>query len=128
MSADYLAAVRQTDRLLGTVLDAVTGADGRRRVLVVLTSDHGGIGRSHADPAKLADYRIPFLVWGFGVPDDRDLYALNPGFRDPGTTQPGYQGPQPIRNRDLANLATTALGLPPVPGSGQDGTPTLAVG
>ena len=60
---------------------------------------------------------MPFLVWGGDVPAGRDLYSLNPGRRDPGSTRPEYSGAQPIRNGDVANVVTAVLGLEAVPGS-----------
>jgi hypothetical protein len=118
MSASYVAAVRQTDRLLGTVLKSITDRPVlRRQLLVLLTADHGGIGASHRDVTTLQNYRVPFMAWGPGVPAGKDLYALNPGLLSPGTSRTSYSGPQPVRNGDLANLATDVLGLPRVPGS-----------
>jgi hypothetical protein len=118
-SPEYRAAVRQTDALLGSVLDAVAARpELREQLLVVVTADHGGgPGNDHDDPAALADYRVPFFAWGPCVPAGQDLYALNPDRRDPGTDRTSYEGIQPIRNGDLANLVTDVLDLPAVPGS-----------
>jgi hypothetical protein len=129
MSPRYLDAVQQTDRLLGEVLATIDSTPGLRSgLVVVLTADHGGAdARSHSDPAKPADFRIPFMAWGDRVAAGADLYTLNPGFRDPGTSRPGYVGPQPIRNADVADLATGLLGLPSVPGSQLDANQTLDV-
>lgn len=121
MSRQYVAAVQQTDRLLGTVLNTVAARPAvRKHLLVVLTADHGGYGPSHSDPTKLQDYRIPFMVWGPDVPAHRGLYTLNHSFRYPGTERTTYSGKQPIRNGDMANLVTDALDLPVVPGSTLD--------
>jgi hypothetical protein len=118
MGPAYLDAVRETDRLLGTLLRTVAGDPAlRSSTVVMLTADHGGAGAGHEDPAKLADYRVPFMVWGHGVARGRDLYAINPTFRNPGTSRPAYQGAQPIRNGDVANFATHLLGLPALGGS-----------
>ena len=118
MSPAYLAAVQRTDQLLGLVLATIESEPGLRdHLLVVLTADHGGSGAGHDAPEKLANLRIPFLAWGPGVPAGTDLYRLNPTRRDPGTSHPTYDGPQPVRNGDLANLVTDVLDLPPVPGS-----------
>jgi hypothetical protein len=73
----------------------------------------------------LQDFRIPFMAWGPGVPAGRNLYGLNPTFRSPGSSRTSYHGKQPIRNGDLANLATDALDLPRVPGSQFDRPRTL---
>ena len=84
----------------------------------MLTADHGGRrASSHCDRALLANYRIPFVVWGRGV-GPGDLYGLNPGLRRPRHARSvGYGArQQPVRNGDLANLALDLLGLGPVPG------------
>ena len=93
-----------------------------------MTADHGGRGRTHANPAAYDDYRIPFLVVGPGVPAGTDLYDLNPAYRDPGLGRPTYlQRKQPIRNGVVANLATDVLGIPAVRGSQVDALQDLDV-
>ncbi|WP_182524253.1 alkaline phosphatase family protein [Nocardioides dongkuii] len=119
MTAPYLQAVRRTDALIGKLVRTI---DAHRRLaedlVVVLTADHGGRGDGHQDPARLANYRIPFLAWGAGV-RAANLYALNPRREPPERTRPSYAARrQPIRNGDLANLVTSLLGLRAVPGSG----------
>jgi hypothetical protein len=123
MTPEYLDAVRTTDRLIGTLLRAIGRNAGLAHdLVVVLTADHGfapGV-RDHSARGMITNYRVPFLVWGAGV-EAADLYALNPDYRDPGTRRPGYGAiRQPIRNGDVANLATDLLGLDPVPGSELD--------
>ena len=126
MSQPYLAAVKRTDTLLGRILNTVADRPAlRRHTLLILTADHGGRGASHYTPTKLQNFRIPFMTWGPGVPAGRNLYGLNPTFRSPGSSRTGYRGKQPIRNGDLANLATDALDLPRVPGSQFDSPRTL---
>jgi hypothetical protein len=126
MSQPYLEAVMRTDKLLGRILDAVADHPSlRRHTLVILTADHGGRGASHYAVSKLQNFRIPFMTWGVGVPAGRNLYGLNPTFRSPGSSRTSYRGKQPIRNGDLANLATDALDLPRVPRSAFDSPRTL---
>jgi hypothetical protein len=119
MSATYLAGVRAADRQIGRILATVRGDESLRgRVAIVLTADHGGLGASHADPARPADYTVPFLVWGPGVDRGADLYTLNEDRRRrPGSRRAPYGGAQPVRNGEVANLVTDLLGLPDVPGS-----------
>jgi hypothetical protein len=126
MGKQYLDAVRRTDRLVGRILNTVADRpELRRHTLVILTADHGGRGASHYNASRLQDFRIPFMAWGANVPAGRNLYGLNPTFRSPGSSRTSYHGKQPIRNGDLANLATDALDLPRVPGSQFDRPRTL---
>ena len=128
MSDKYLAAVRSTDGLVGTVLDTIAGQPALQPdTVVLLTADHGGDGVSHSDQTKIANYQIPFFAWGPGVPAGRDLYAMNDTRRNPGTARTTYEGPQPIRNGDLGNLATDVLGLPDIPGSQFDADQDLVI-
>lgn len=62
----YGMAVRETDRAVARILDAADKTFGRGAYTVILTSDHGGHGKSHgsADPV---DTTIPWIVWGAGV-------------------------------------------------------------
>jgi hypothetical protein len=117
MSRPYLAAVARADRLLGRVLD-VLPASGEDHLLVV-TSDHGGRD-GHRDAANPDNFTVPFLAWGEGVPAAADLYRLNPQLAEPDDERVGYAGPQPVRNGFVANLVTSALGLPAVRGSTLD--------
>ena len=106
------------DTQVGRILDAVS-ADPRlrRHAAVVLTADHGGSAPKHTDPTKAVDYTVPFMVWGVGVAQGADLYALNARYRrDPGTGRPTYDGRQPVRNGELANLVPTCSTCP---GAGQ---------
>ncbi len=126
MSASYLDAVARTDRQVGRVLDAIESTPGlRARTTVVLTADHGGDGPGHENFRSPANYTIPFYVWGRGARKGADLYRLNPGRQDPGDARPSYDGPQPVRNLDVADLALRLLGLPPVPGTPSHGEGVL---
>ena len=119
MSPTYLDAVKRTDVLVGELLATVDATPRlSRRLVVVLTADHGGVAgvRDHGDTSALANFRVPFVVWGPGIPA-ADLSDLNTDYSDPGTGIPAYDGPQPVRNGDVANVVTDLLGLKPVPGS-----------
>ncbi len=126
LSPAYLAALTQTDTYLGQVVDALAGSPTHSDdTVLVVTSDHGGTGTVHSDATLAVNYTIPFLGWGPGVAAGQDLYALNPTRLDPGTGRPADAATSPpVRNGDVANLATDLLGLPSVPGSmygpGQD--------
>jgi len=119
MGAQYLHAVEKVDGLLGRIRAAVAASPTLRpRTTLIVTADHGGRGtHGHSDAAKPDDYRVPFIVTGASARPGKDLYALNPDYRDPGGGRSAYAGAQPVRNGNLADLATTLLGLKPVPGS-----------
>lgn len=118
MSPQYLEAVLLLDRLVGSVLTDVDADHRLADLTIVLTADHGGPpgATRHDDVRRRANYRVPFVVWGPGI-ERADLYAINPGYRAPGTAQPGLHGKQPVRNGNAANLALDLLGVDPVPGS-----------
>ena len=119
MSPAYLDAVRAVDGHVGQILTTVANDPGlAARTTVVLTSDHGGRGTGHFDPAVAAHYTVPFTAWGAGVAPGTDVYALNADRAEPGTTRPPYSAPrQPVRNAEAANLVTDLLGLGPIPHS-----------
>lgn len=128
MSEEYLLVVRRTDRRVGAILRTIDATPALRRHLdIVLTSDHGGRGDSHQDPTRRANYRVPFLAWGPRVAVGADLYDLNPDYLDPGKKRTAYDTAQPVRNGDVANLATDLLGLGAVPGSEHDAQQDLDV-
>ncbi len=85
--------------------------------------------RDHGVATDPANYTVPFVVWGPGIAP-ADLYDLNPAYRDPGVGRPSYAVKrQPVRNGNLADLATSLLGLDPVPGSLEGaGTPLIVSG
>ncbi|CAN5444605.1 hypothetical protein BH11ACT8_BH11ACT8_36320 [soil metagenome] len=118
MGPKYLAAVRHIDALVGKLLYAVDHQRALADLTIILTADHGGPkgSRDHSDETLLANYRVPFLVWGPRIAP-ADLYDLNNRYRNPGRRRPGLTGVQPVRNGNLANLALDLLGLEPVPGS-----------
>lgn len=126
MGKEYLAAVERVDRLVGRVLGTIRTTRSLSGTVVVLTADHGGVPGTtrHMDPRRLANFRVPFAVWGPGVAD-ADLYQINPDYADPGDDRVRFEGTQPVRNGDLANLAADLLGLGPVPQSRWDRKQTL---
>ena len=129
MSQDYLDAVARVDRLVGRLVATIRGTPRLRgSTTVLLTADHGGRGDGHDDPTLLSSYRVPFLVWGAGAAHGAGLYRLNPDYADPGRRRTRYgSARQPVRNGDVANLATDLLGLPAVRGSEHDAAQDLDV-
>lgn len=129
-SIEYLDAVKDIDCQIGRIFDLVESDPAfQGRTAVILTSDHGGIGTDHSDPAIPENYTVPVYLWGPGVPAGADLYMLNiPSRLDPGDTRPDYLSvPQPIRNAGTGNLALDLLGLPAIPGSSINASHDLSV-
>jgi predicted AlkP superfamily pyrophosphatase or phosphodiesterase len=91
----YGMAVREVDLAVANVLEAADERFGRGGYTVILTSDHGGHGKSHGTTDSV-DTTIPWIVWGAGV--------------QRGDTLTG------IRTMDTAATALWMLGLP-VPSS-----------
>ena len=124
-SPAYRTALTEVDGMVGRILSTISATprlDGH--TLVLLTAGAGGRGLTNTDHTLRGNYTVPLMAWGPGVIAGSDLYALNPAYTDPGTLQPSWTGAQPIRTGVLANLTTSALRLPRVPGStmnaGQD--------
>jgi hypothetical protein len=128
-SPEYMDAVRESDYLVGRVLTTIgRTAESLDHTMVVVTADHGGLGPSHLDPRRFANFRVPFLVWGAGVAEGADLYEINPTYADPGKARVGYAAAlQPVRNGDVGNLVLDVLGLPPIPNSEHDYAQDLEV-
>ncbi len=84
-SAAYRDAVRAADRRLGQIVKAING-HGRlhNHLVLMVTADHGGSGKSHGDASRLVNYRIPFLVWGPTVARGSGALRPEPGLREPG--------------------------------------------
>ena len=94
MSAEYLRAVKESDRCLGELLGAIDAAGLRDSTFVIITADHGGHGKHHSGGHADVDRDIPWIVRGPGVA--------------PGTTLEGI-----VVTVDTAATALAALHLPP---------------
>ena len=62
MTPAYLTAVRKADTYVGRILDAIDRAGETAETMVVVTADHGGMGRDHGDADGLR--RLPDPVPG----------------------------------------------------------------
>jgi hypothetical protein len=118
-SAEYMEALAQADQMIGLVLDCLKSVNELSQTALIVTTDHGGVNFGHFDTSDPLIYRIPFYVWGPGVPAGVDLYELSQGTRtNPGTETPADgMSLQPVRNGDSGNLGLWLLGLSPIPGS-----------
>jgi arylsulfatase A-like enzyme len=93
MSDAYLRGVQNSDRCLGTLLDAIDRTGLGDQTLVIVTADHGGHGHVHSGSREEVDREIPWVVRG-------------PGFR------PGARIEHPIVTLDTAATVLSALKLP----------------
>ena len=92
MSDPQLEAIRQTDKCLGTLLDAVAAAGLDRDTLFIISADHGGHGHNH-DGKIPEDRLIPWIAWGPGI-------------------RAGHQIEAEINTTDTAATALWVLGYP----------------
>jgi len=91
-SPEYVAGVEEVDAKIGEVLAALDAAGVRARTAVVVTSDHGGVGREHGGDSP-EEVQIPWILAGPGV-------------------RRGYAIEDPIRTPDTAATIVTLLGAP----------------
>jgi predicted AlkP superfamily pyrophosphatase or phosphodiesterase len=89
----YYTAVEEADRLLGVVLRGLEEAGIADRSVVLLTSDHGGVGKKHGG-ATMAEIEIPWIIYGHSVAAGRELAT-------------------PVSTCDTAATAAYLLGLKP---------------
>ena len=75
MDFTYGMAVRQADLAVARLVAAADRAYGAGRYTLIISSDHGGHGKSHGttDPV---DTTIPWIVWGAGVQQGEALSGI----------------------------------------------------
>lgn len=71
-SKNYYKAVMEADRLVGQFLDMLDQTGKTSRTLVLLTSDHGGIGHGHGKNS-LDEILVPWIIAGPGVAAGREV-------------------------------------------------------
>ncbi len=98
MTDEYFVQVARVDTAFGRVLAALDAAGLRDNTLIVLTSDHGGLGKSHGLPIP-EHVDVPFILNGPTIATGR---ALDTG---------PYAMASPTRPMDAAANALAALGI-----------------
>lgn len=68
----YFEAVKQADDLIGEMIDAIDEERAWDDTVVIVTSDHGGVGRSHGGES-MAELEIPWIIAGAGVAAKREI-------------------------------------------------------
>jgi hypothetical protein len=94
MTEAYLRGIADADRCLGTLLTALGQRRDLDRILLLVSADHGGHGRTHGSERD-EDMRIPWIAWGSRV------------VRGPFTDR--------VSTMDTAATALAALGIPVPP-------------
>ncbi|WP_257658507.1 alkaline phosphatase [Parapedobacter lycopersici] len=90
-SPAYFQAISKADTLVGQLLDGIKRAGIAGETLVIITSDHGGIGKGHGGETP-EETTIPLIMSGPGI-------------------KAGYQLKQPIYPYDIAATIAFALQL-----------------
>jgi hypothetical protein len=71
-TAAYYQAVAKADRLIGEMRQAVKDAGIEGDTVILVTADHGGIGKGHGGQS-LAELEIPWIAYGHGVKENTQL-------------------------------------------------------
>jgi predicted AlkP superfamily pyrophosphatase or phosphodiesterase len=69
---EYFAAVAEADRLIGLVIQGLQDAGIAERTIVLVTSDHGGVGKKHGE-STMAEIEIPWILYGRGAAAGKEL-------------------------------------------------------
>nr|WP_068888794.1 alkaline phosphatase family protein [Pedobacter panaciterrae] len=92
-TTEYFKAVEKADSLVGIVLAGLVRANMMENTLVIITSDHGGVGYGHGG-ASPAEAEIAMIFYGKG-------------------SKKGYQVKQQVYTYDLAASIAFALNVTP---------------
>lgn len=66
MTPGYLASIASVDTLVGVILQAVDDAKIADKTMIMIVSDHGGIGYGHGG-TNWEEITVPFILYGAGV-------------------------------------------------------------
>lgn len=91
MSQGYLDCIGRTDSLVGIIVDAVKEAGIENKTMIMIVSDHGGIGLGHGGTTQ-EEITVPFILSGKGIKQN-------------------YSIPTEVYMFDVAPTITYALGL-----------------
>ncbi|MEG3656263.1 alkaline phosphatase family protein [Arenibacter palladensis] len=65
-SPEYFKSVEKADALLAEVMAAIKASGMANETLVIISADHGGLGKGHGGES-LEEIEIPFILWGKSV-------------------------------------------------------------
>lgn len=90
---EYIASIEKADRLTGQILEAVEKAGMMSSTVILLSADHGGVGKKHGGNT-MAELEIPWIAAGPGIAKGRELT-------------------QPVNTYDTAATIARILGIRP---------------
>ena len=65
-SPEYYKSVEKADAMLAEVMAAIKASGMADETLVIISADHGGLGKGHGGES-LQEMEIPFILWGKSV-------------------------------------------------------------
>lgn len=71
-SPEYIASVEAMDGMVGDLVDAISGEGLSDRSLLIIVSDHGGLGTGHGG-ATTGEVEVPWMIAGPGIRQGLDL-------------------------------------------------------
>jgi hypothetical protein len=94
-SPAYYESVTKADSLIGRIRDAVKEAGIWEASVIIVSSDHGGVGFGHGGES-LAEIEIPWIIEGKGIKKNHSLHSTINTFDTPATAAYllGIQPPQ----------------------------------
>ena len=74
-SPQYYKAVELADSLIGAILAAIEGTGLASKTIVLVTADHGGLGKKHGGDS-MDELLIPWILKGPGVQEGKELKTV----------------------------------------------------
>ena len=68
----YYKSVELADSLIGAILDSLKSAGIAEKTILLVTADHGGVGKKHGGPS-MEEIEIPWIIHGPGVARGKEL-------------------------------------------------------
>lgn len=69
---EYFAAVKRADDRIGEMIKVIDEARAWDSTVLIVTSDHGGVGKSHGGES-MAELEIPWMIVGAGIANSREI-------------------------------------------------------
>ncbi|MFG0244664.1 MAG: alkaline phosphatase family protein [Phycisphaerales bacterium JB052] len=69
---EYFEAVKRADDRIGEMIEAIDAERAWSSTVVILTSDHGGVGKSHGGES-MDELEIPWIIAGAGIANSREI-------------------------------------------------------